>query len=235
MGMACNLSVITPVSRPDLLPRVAQSVPEGAEWILVTDGPLKIPDGLTAHTLVEGPKTGRWGDVQRQIGLGEATRPYVYFLDDDNLMLPTLAELVIPYLCEGSISGVLFGLLVQTRSGLRIWIPPRRVEAGRVDTAMFLGARDAVLGLHFEGTAPGRGWPDLQGQRWADFVFLRAFEARYGLPVLPAVYGFHNGLDLLGSAEVAGLIRPVQDLCTAVDSISVIHECLLRQVQAPSW
>ena len=235
MGIACELSVITPVSRPGLLPEVARSVPGEAEWVLVTDGPLEVPDGLRAHTLIEGPKTGRWGDVQRQIGLGGATRPFVYFLDDDNLMLPGLAELVIPYLEAGGLGGVLFGLLAHTPRGLRIWPPPRTVEAGCVDTAMFLGRRDAILGLRFEGPARGRGWPDLRGGRSADFVFLRAFEETYGLPLLPAIYGFHNGVALLETAEAARLTRPAHDPRGPEELIAVIHKALIRLVEYPSW
>jgi hypothetical protein len=235
MGIACQLSVITPVSRPGLLPRVARSVPSEAEWVLVTDGPLEIPDGLRANTLIEGPRTGQWGDVQRQIGLGEATRPFVYFLDDDNLMLPALAELVIPYLEDGGLGGVRFGLLAHTRKGFRIWTPPRAVEVGCVDTAMFLGRRDAILELQFGGPARGRGWPDIQGGRSADFVFLSAFEETHDLPLLPAIYGFYNGVALLEAAEAAGLTRPVHDRRGPEDFISVIHKAFIRLVEHPSW
>src|SRR5258708_1298377 len=102
MEFSKKLSVITPVSRPELLPLVAQSVPDLAEWLLVTDGSLEIPCELRPHVLIQGPRTRQWGDVQRQIGLAAATRPFVYFLDDDNVMLPVLAELLIPLLQVGN-------------------------------------------------------------------------------------------------------------------------------------
>jgi hypothetical protein len=235
MSFSSELSIITPVSRPQLLPRVALSIPEEAEWILVTDGPLEVPHGLRPHIMIEGPKTGQWGDVQRQIGLGESTKPFVYFLDDDNLMLPTLAELVIPYLGESGYTGVLFGLLVHTPKGLRIWPAPPAVEAGRVDTAMFLGRRDAVQGLRFGRLGRGRGWPDLQGLRFADFIFLKAFEQKFGLSLLPAVYGFHNGLSLLESFEALMLPWQGSDRLDPKELISVIHRSLFQLVEHPLW
>jgi hypothetical protein len=234
MSFASELSVITPVSRPANLASVARSIPDGAEWVLVTDGPLHISSGLRTHTLVEGPKTGQWGDVQRQIGLIEATRRFVYFLDDDNLMLSELPELVIPFLCERSLSGILFGLLIHTPKGLCVWTPPRTVELGCVDTAMFLGRRDAVLGLQYQGEAQGRGWPAVQGRRCADFVFLKAFEDTYGLPLLPAVYGFHNGVSLVKTAEVAGITGRTRIRRLPEELISIIHESLIRLVEHPS-
>src|SRR5205807_9144597 len=152
-GWAVQLSVITPVSRPALLPIVAASVPPEAEWILVTDGPQDVPCDLRRHVLIEGPTTRRWGDVQRQIGLEAATRRFVYFLDDDNLMLPMLAELVIPYLERTEHEGVVFGLLFHyPGGGFYIWPPPTRVERSQVDTAMFLGRTEAARRI---------GWPDL--------------------------------------------------------------------------
>ncbi len=201
MDFSEKLSVITPVSRPSLLPMVALSVPDKAEWLLVTDGPQKIPRGLRPHILLKGPKTRQWGDVQRQMGLEAATRPFVYFLDDDNLMLPTLADLLIPYLETGNHAGLLFGLLVLAEGESHLWPPPLRVEAGHVDTAMFFGRRESIVDLRFHDARYGHGWPDLRGERGADFICLKAFDDRFGLSRLPAIYGFHNGIDLLRELE----------------------------------
>jgi len=200
MELAKKLSVITPVSRPELLPLVASSVPGEAEWVLVTDGPLEIPSGLRPHVLIEGPKTGQWGDLQRQIGLEAATGSYIYFLDDDNLMLPVLADLLVPYLEAGNRAGVVFGLLIHFAGETHLWPPPLRFKLGRVDTAMFFGRREAILELRYRGFH-GCGWPNLQGGRGADFMFLEAFENKHTLPRLPAIYGFHNAIDLVAELE----------------------------------
>src|SRR3954462_2016899 len=201
MGSAQFLSVITAVSRPELLPLIACSVPAEAEWILVTDGPRKIPGGLRSHLLVEGPSTRQWGDVQKRIGLQTATRPFVYFLDDDNLMLPSLADLLIPFLENETHAGALFGLVVNLENQTHLWPPPLKIMRGRVDTAMFLGRRDAIMQLRFPEASYGQGWPDLQGERYGDFIFLEAFDNQFGLSRLPAIYGFHNGIDFLKNAD----------------------------------
>jgi len=228
------LSVITPVSRPENLSCVALSVPRNAEWILVTDGALTVPDGLRPHLLIEGPRTNQWGDVQRQIGLQAATRPFVYFLDDDNLMLPSLAELVIPFLESQALPGALFGVLVYTPDReTHLWPPPRPVRLGCVDTAMFLGRREAIMQLHFQGTA-SPGWPNVQGQRYADFIFLQAFENTFQFAHLPAMYGFHNAIPMLQLLEPQFL----QDFAANLTSSTALERILsdyLTRADVPPW
>lgn len=248
MAFSEQLSVITPVSRPELLPLVAQSIPDQAEWLLVTDGSLAIPCELRPHVLIQGPQTRQWGDVQRQIGLQAATRPFVYFLDDDNLMLPVLAELLIPYLEHENHSGVLFGLLVDFMQETHLWPAPVNVEAGRVDTAMFLGRTRSILDLRFDepisgprvasvsprGEATGRGWPDLHGRRLADFVFLKAFERRFGLSRLAAIYGFHNGIDLLRRLE-PGLYSDLEARTLTRGALERVLNNDLIKADVPAW
>jgi hypothetical protein len=230
-----QLSVITPVSRPELLAWVALSLPPHAEWILVTDGALSIPGGLPPHILIHGPRTQQWGDVQRQLGLEAATRPFVYFLDDDNLMLPSLADLLIPYLETHALAGALFGILVHlSRNETHIWPAPPRVRLGCVDTAMFLGRREAILQLHFHEPVASRGWPNLQGLRYADFIFLKAFEDTFGLARLPALYGFHDAIALLQQLEP----QFFRDLQTELKSQTVLADLLndyLIRADVPPW
>jgi hypothetical protein len=234
MDFSKQLSVITPVSRPGLLPLVAQSVPDQAEWLLVTDGALEIPCELRPHVLIQGPKTGQWGDVQRQLGLKAATRPFVYFLDDDNMMLPVLAELLIPYLEQGNHSGVLFGLLVDAMQETHLWPAPAKIKAGRVDTAMFFGRTRSILDLRFDEPISGRGWPDLHGRRYADFVFLEAFEERFGLSRLPAIYGFHNGIGLLCRLE-PGLYADLEARTLTRGAFARVLNNYLIKADVPPW
>lgn len=231
-----QLSVITPVSRPELLECVALSVPEQAEWILVTDGPLTIPDGLPPHVLIEGPRTRQWGDVQRQLGLEAATRPFVYFLDDDNLMLPILADLVIPYLEAHALAGALFGVLVHlSERETHVWPAPPQVRIGRVDTAMFLGRRDAILQLQFREPVLARGWPNLQGPRYGDFIFLEAFEKAFGLARLPAVYGFHDGIRLVGDLEPQLFLNLRAEIESRTVLADFLNDYLIRANRPPWW
>ena len=213
---------------------VALSVPDEAEWILVTDGPLEIPPGLGSHVLIEGPKTGQWGDLQRKIGLEAATRSFVYFLDDDNLMLPDLADLLIPYLENGNHAGVLFALLVHISNRSHLWPPSLVVQPGHVDTAMFFGRRDAALGLCFQQAGYGRGWPDLQGLRGADYVFLEAFEEQFGLSRLPALYGFHNAIELIRDLEPDSYTE-LEALRFEPRTLSMILNRYMIRADVPPW
>jgi hypothetical protein len=234
MGHAKHLSVITVVSRPEFLPIIAWSVPTEAEWIVVTDGPREIPRGLRPHILIEGPKTGQWGDLQRRVGLEAATCPFVYFMDDDNLMLPILADLVIPYLENANHPGVLFGLVVNVANETHVWPAPLRVERGRVDTAMFLGRKNAIMNLRFPESSYGRGWPDLQGERHGDFIFIEAFENQFGLVRLPAVYGFHNAIDFLKSVE-PDLYSDLEAHKFTTDTlITILNRCII-DADVPQW
>ncbi len=234
MEYAQFLSVITPVSRPELLPLIACSVPPKAEWILVTDGPREIPSGLRSHVLVEGPATGQWGDVQRRIGLETATRPFVYFLDDDNLMLPMLADLLIPFLENETRPGVLFGLAVNLQNQTHLWPAPQKADRGRVDTAMFLGRRDAIMELRFPEPRYGRGWPDVRGERYADCMFIQAFENQFGLARLPAIYGFHNGINFLKTTEPE-LYRDFEAQNLSSLALTTILNGRLIQADVPQW
>jgi hypothetical protein len=234
MGHAKYLSVITAVSRPEFLPIIAWSVPIDAEWILVTDGPQKIPRGLRPHLLIEGPKTGQWGDVQRRLGLEAATCPFVYFMDDDNLMLPILADLLVPYLEDGDHLGVLFGLVVNIANETHVWPAPLRVKRGRVDTAMFLGRKNAIMNLRFPEPSYGRGWPDLHGERHGDFVFMEAFENQFGLARLPAIYGFHNAIDLLKNSE-PDLYSDLEAHKFTNDTLTTILNRCMINADVPQW
>jgi predicted O-methyltransferase YrrM len=233
MGCSEQLSVITPVSRPGLVPIIAPSVPIEAEWILVTDGPQDLSPDLRPHVLIEGPETRRWGDAQRQIGLEAATRPFVYFLDDDNLMLPMLAELVIPYLDAGDHAGAVFGLLYRHPGGrFYIWPPPTRVERSQVDTAMFLGRTAAARSIRWPDLDAG-DW-QLKGQRCADFVFIQAFDERDGLVRLPAICGFHDGVSIIREFEPDVYAALERDELAPEVLLGVLHRHM-SQADAPPW
>ena len=234
MDLGSSLSVITAVARPEFLPLVGWSVPLGAEWILVTDGPRQIPEGLRSHVLIEGPATGQWGDVQKRVGLEAATRPFVYFLDDDNLILPILPDLLIPFLESSDAAGVLFGLLVNVANETHLWPAPLQVKRGRVDTAMFFGRREAVMDLRFPDPSHGRGWPDLRGERYGDFIFLETFENQFGLAKLPAIYGFHNAIFFLRDCEPALFVDLQGGKFTGDTLLAILLRYLIR-ADVPQW
>jgi hypothetical protein len=184
--------------------------------------------------MIVGPSTGRWGDVQKQIGLEHATRPFVYFLDDDNVMLPTLAELVIPALEATPHAGVVFGICGHTGQRFYVWPPPAGViERSQVDTAMFLGRSDAARRIGWPDLDGGR-WPDFEGERCADFLFIRAVDETFGLRHLPAIYGFRDGATMIREFE-PDLYATLERGHAAPERLLGILLRHLRQADAPPW
>ena len=235
MSSGAALSVITPVSRPRNLRQVGSCIPLGAEWIVVTDGHMEIPHGVRTHTLISGPHTASYGDVQRRIGLSKATRPFVYFLDDDNLMLPRLPDILIPFLDSCGASGVMFGLLAHYFGTANLWPAPLSVQKSRVDTAMFFGRRDLALKLKFGDEEGDYGWPDLPGERHADFVFLSTFDAAYSLKRLPMFLGFHNGLDYITQFTPTLLLSCAASPVAFNETLEdILNRALLARI-VPPW
>ena len=93
-----RLTIITPCSRPENLPRVYQSIEAGwpwfdIDWRVVFDTsvcePAYIDGAIIAGLSVAG---SRFGNAQRNYALDRTDAGWVYFLDDDNLMHPALFE-----------------------------------------------------------------------------------------------------------------------------------------------
>ena len=228
------LSVITAVSRPNNLPLISWCIPPGAEWLLVTDGPRERPVLSRPHTWIEGPATGGWGHAQRRVGIEAATRPYLYFLDDDNLMLPALPDLVIPFLENSKYAGLLFGLLVNLHNQTHLWPAPLQIVRGRVDTAMFLGRKDAIAKLQFSDPAHGQFWPDLRQERHGDFVFIETFDSQIGLGRLPAIYGFHNAFNLLSNTEPEMYVRLERGELSSEGLVGLLQKWIIH-ADVPQW
>ena len=228
------LSVITAVSRPLNLPLISWCIPSGAEWVLVTDGPRERPVLSRPHIWIEGAQTGGWGDAQRRIGIEAATRPFLYFLDDDNLMLPVLPDLVIPFLENGKQAGLLFGLLVNLNNQTHLWPAPLQIMRGRVDTAMFLGRKDAIAKMRFSDPTYGPLWPDLKQQRHGDFVFIETFDRQIGLARLPAIYGFHNAINLLRDTDPA-MYRRLERGELSGDGLAGLLQKWIIHADVPQW
>ena len=228
------LSVVTAVSRPQNLPLISWCIPPGAEWVLITDGPRDRPVLSRSHIWIEGPATGGWGDAQRRAGIEAATRPFLYFLDDDNLMLPVLPDLVIPFLENGNRAGLLFGLVVHLHNQTHLWPAPLQTMRGRVDTAMFLGRKDAVAKLQFSNPIHGQLWPDLKQERHGDFVFIETFDRQIGLARLPAIYGFHNAFNLLNNSDPAMSLQLQRGELSCEGLISLLQKWIIH-ADVPQW
>ncbi|MGC1307863.1 MAG: glycosyltransferase [Phormidesmis sp.] len=129
------LSIIIPTyNRPHLLPRSVQSALgqtfEDLEVIVVDDGspqPVDLPDNRRL-SVVKLPKN-RGIAATRNAGLRAAKGRYVTFLDDDDQLLPTMAEVALAALKEAVLPqpvAVLMGIEVISPSGevIQTRLPP---------------------------------------------------------------------------------------------------------------
>jgi glycosyltransferase involved in cell wall biosynthesis len=85
------ISIVIPtIGRPTLkttLRSIRRQNRGDIEIIVVSDGPLPSAQRiarLTGATFIEGPRTQRWGNAQRMIGIEAATGRYLMFIDDDD-------------------------------------------------------------------------------------------------------------------------------------------------------
>lgn len=189
------LSIITPLSRSENLKYLSCNIPSRIEWIIVTDGKVDINISLTQNIkVVEGPNTKGWGDVQRSIGVKYASRKYIYFLDDDNLISSFLLSIALSSIEYYNSDGALFGIISHYPFIEDYWFPPDHILKGNVDIGMFIGKRSCILELEFEHS---KYFPDFKGARGADFEFIKNYNNTFKIIKLPMILGFHNAIDLV--------------------------------------
>jgi hypothetical protein len=183
-GVTCeNLSIITPCSRPHHLARIRETIPDGAQWIVVLDRPNldDAPRELLGASEIEFYSTtgaGIDGNPQRNLGLSYARREYVYFLDDDNIVHPALSSVVAAHARDGKVV-VVNQLRADGTVRLRARPP---VRTGRVDTAQFLVPRDVAVRHRWKVDAKfadGAYFSEIYAQRPEAFAFVDVDAAYY--------------------------------------------------------
>ena len=93
-----NLSIIIPtVGRESLTGMLSSLIPqldEEDEVLVIGDGPQETSRGIVARQgipnirYIEGPLTQRCGNAQRDLGRAKAKNKYLWFIDDDDEVLP---------------------------------------------------------------------------------------------------------------------------------------------------
>jgi hypothetical protein len=209
-GRRASLVVITPCCRPELLPYVHDSVRFSivTRWIVVFDADRvpreRLPAALLHHpqiTLAATRASGsRYGNAQRQSGLQIARTlfkeddPFVYFLDDDNLIHPAFFDLFRRSMSRRDV----FYTFNQRRAGLTCY--GRSSLRLTIDTAMI------CLPLSFcPDWDPGAAYAE-------DYRFIQAVMRQHGDKhvYLNRVAAYYNALQarplirLLGSQQSRG-------------------------------
>jgi hypothetical protein len=211
------LVVITPCCRPELLRYVHDSVrfPIVTRWIIVFDAD-QVPRAKLPAALLDDPhvtlvatqtEASKYGNAQRYLGLQIARRlypeddPFIYFLDDDNVIHPAFYELFERFMQK---RGVFY-----TFDQQRAWLTCSGRSCVRVtiDTAMICLPLSFCPDWH-----PGSVYAE-------DYYFIQSVMRKYGdrHVYLNQVGAYYNALQpravtrLLGAqprnhAAVAGMV-----------------------------
>ena len=104
---AADVTVITPCSRPGNLMRLWQSIPAQATWLVVLDSaePIESRDS-NRLMLSHCDPLSVGGNAQRNYALDRVETPYVYFLDDDNIIHPDFFAAVFGVMHDGDMVAV---------------------------------------------------------------------------------------------------------------------------------
>lgn len=135
-----SVSIITPCSRLENLPRMREFIPNDVEWIVVVDGD-SLGDAPLANNVKYWLESGGvFGSSQRNLGIEKATGDYVYFLDDDNVLHPALLPRMNDLKPDRM---VMFNQVI--RNGFeRLTSRYKVIEPCHCDTAQFFVPRDLI-------------------------------------------------------------------------------------------
>ena len=90
-----NLTIITPCSRPDNLPKIKESIDLKCTWIIVYDSEKEIKNFDEPWIIETFTKGGIAGKKQLNHGLDYCDKSdFVYFLDDDNILHPDFRQFI---------------------------------------------------------------------------------------------------------------------------------------------
>jgi len=121
-----RLSIIVPTAGRPTLSRTLRSILDAGfdndadELIVVSDGPSdaarKIMDFYATWfpkaKFLQGPKTGMYGNTQRNIGIGLSTGSHIAFMDDDDCYSPNALKVVKDFVSKAQDRPHIFKMLV---------------------------------------------------------------------------------------------------------------------------
>jgi len=130
--------IITPCTRPENLPYLAESIPKECRWVVVYDASVKDAALVEGATTLYSPHTGYAGNPNRNFALDSIELQeldWVYILDDDNIMHPDWYS---------SVSSLNFSHLNMVTWG-QVWrnnsirlVPTAYPQVGNIDTSCYM-------------------------------------------------------------------------------------------------
>jgi len=180
-----EISIITPVIRPDNLPAVWNSITtDDFEWLIICDTD-DLNSFLTESNYIRDPRVkyiqhssagfslGISGNPQRNKGLDKAKGKFVYFLDDDNIVHPDYFKTILPIIQTNTVGVVVAQIFP---SGVpRLIAAPDSVQPCHSDTAQFIIPREFIGELRWEPhnyCADGAFFPAIFKEHPDEFVFI---------------------------------------------------------------
>lgn len=151
-----TLHIITPVSRPQNIPALAQSIKSAivpditVEWWLVYDAaalPSELPQStchfLAVPSVVKGNKISVAGNAQYNAALDKISDGWVYFLDDDTTLHHRLIKAIAPLLLN--IPGCNIAFNQNLPDGTRrLTVSPDNMRVNAVDTGQVVLCRESI-------------------------------------------------------------------------------------------
>jgi glycosyltransferase involved in cell wall biosynthesis len=90
-------------SLQNLISRLRDDIGPEDEVIVIGDGPQPVARGIMSFgdwrfSYFETEPTGHWGNAQRAFGISRASRDFLFFIDDDDSLLPDALSIIRPHL-----------------------------------------------------------------------------------------------------------------------------------------
>lgn len=188
-----TLTVITPTIGRATLSDTARSVvgqlAPGDEWLIVGDGAQANAAVLASQwpgvRYLETAHTANWGNVQRELGLRQASGSHVLFVDDDDVLVDGALAIIRQAVAEQPNVVHLFRCLFQAHRAIRdrvLWEEPR-VRNCNVGTGMVTVPRD--------GLQASWVWPDAAAYE-ADYSFINQAVGQFGVAWHPEIVQIIN-------------------------------------------
>lgn len=193
------VSIITPCSRSDNLNLLIKSIDftKIKMWYIIYDisNNRKYMKQYLDHPQIvelESIRKCPGGNPGRNIGLENVYSGYVYFLDDDNIIYPSLYKL-FPHLNGTNI--YTFNQLYYTSTNIKVRLG-NRIRIGSIDTAQFIVPRELIGNLRW-----------VEGGRCSDGKFIVALRNKNKESIIfinsaLAIYNYIANMDKYDSLEL---------------------------------
>lgn len=148
------LNIITACSRPENLSIIKGSILSSLhvmpiKWTIVYDSSVYIHTLSDSWILEANIKGGIAGSLQKNVGIDLANEDdFLYFLDDDNLLHPHIAEAIIGLTKYEEVPACVFNQLME--NDIVRTVTPEKMVVGEIDQAQIMTTKAALGELRYD-------------------------------------------------------------------------------------